>query len=113
MKRRIRLNKLKTFFSKPQNIILLVLGLILTVTTVAPIVAIAKDTITIHPGTIDANLSGRTEGYTLVNYVDLFTSRTAKTNLWTPLLNTLLLSTISCVVSIVFGGINIAVLAFI
>ena len=105
MKRRIRLNKLKTFFSKPQNIILLVLGLILTVTTVAPIVAIAKDTITIHPGTIDANLSGRTEGYTLVNYVDLFTSRTAKTNLWTPLLNTLLLSTISCVVSIVFGGV--------
>ena len=105
MKRRIRLNKLKTFFSKPQNIILLVLGLILTVTTVAPIVAIAKDTITIHPGTIDANLSGKTEGYTLVNYVDLFTSRTAKTNLWTPLLNTLLLSTISCVVSIVFGGV--------
>ncbi len=105
MKRRIRLNKLKTFFSKPQNIILLVLGIVLTVTTVAPIVAIAKDTITIHPGTIDANLSGRSEGYTLANYIDLFTSRTSKANLWTPLLNTLLLSTISCVVSIVFGGV--------
>ncbi len=104
MKRRIRLNKLKTFFSKPQNIILLVLGIVLTVTTVAPIIAILKDTIAIHPGTIDANLTGKTEGYTLVNYIDLFTSRTAKSNLWTPLLNTLLLSTISCVVSIVFGG---------
>ena len=46
MKRRIRLNKLKTFFSKPQNLILLILGIVLTVTTVAPIVAIAKDTIT-------------------------------------------------------------------
>ena len=105
MKRRIRRNKLKTFFSKPQNVILLVLGLVLTVTTVAPIVAIAKDTIAIHPGTIDANLTGKTEGYTLVNYIDLFTSRTAKSNLWTPLINTLLLSTISCVVSIIFGGI--------
>ena len=105
MKRRIRLNKLKTFFSKPQNIILLVLGIVLTFTTVAPIIAIAKDTIAIHPGTIDANLSGKAEGYTFVNYVDLFTSRLAKTNLWTPLLNTLLLSTISCVVSIIFGGI--------
>ena len=104
LKRRIRLNKLKTFFSKPQNIILLILGLVLTVTTVAPIIAIAKDTISIHPGTIDANITGRTEGYTFANYVDLFTSRTAKTNLWTPLLNTVLLSTISCVVSIVFGG---------
>ena len=105
MKRRIRLNKLKTFFSKPQNIILLVLGVVLTVTTVAPIIAIAKDTITIHPGTIDANLSGKSEGLTLANYIDLFTSRTSKTNLWTPLVNTLLLSAISCVVSIVFGGV--------
>ena len=105
MKRRIRLNKLKTFFSKPQNIILLVLGIVLTVTTVAPIIAIAKDTITVHPGTIDANISGKTEGLTLANYIDLFTSRTSKTNLWTPLVNTLLLSTISCVVSIVFGGV--------
>ncbi|MBO4385057.1 MAG: iron ABC transporter permease [Clostridia bacterium] len=105
MKRRVRLNKLKTFFSKPQNIILLVLGIVLTVTTVAPIIAIAKDTITVHPGTIDANISGKTEGFTLANYVDLFTSRTAKTNLWTPLVNTLLLSTIACVVSIVFGGV--------
>ena len=105
MKRRIRLNKLKTFFSKPQNIILLVLGIVLTVTTVAPIIAIAKDTITIHPGTIDANLSGKSEGLTLANYIDLFTSRTSKTNLWTPLVNTLLLSAISCVVSIVFGGV--------
>ena len=105
MKRRIRLNKLKTFFSKPQNIILLILGIVLTVTTVAPIIAIAKDTISVHPGTIDANLSGKTEGLTLANYVDLFTSRTSKTNLWTPLVNTLLLSSISCVVSIVFGGV--------
>ena len=77
----------------------------LTVTTVAPIIAIAKDTIAVHPGTIDANLSGKTEGYTLANYIDLFTSRTSKANLWTPLLNTVLLSTISCVVSIVFGGV--------
>ena len=105
LKRRIRLNKLKTFFSKPQNVILLVLGIVLTFTTVAPIIAILKDTIAIHPGTIDANLTGKTEGYTLVNYIDLFTSRTAKSNLWTPLLNTLLLSTISCVVSILFGGV--------
>ena len=33
-------NKVKTFFSKPYNMILLLLGIVLTVTTVAPIVAI-------------------------------------------------------------------------
>ena len=41
-KRAIFLNKLKTFFSKPYNVILLVLGIILSVTTIAPIIAIVQ-----------------------------------------------------------------------
>ena len=100
----MRRNKVKTFFSKPHNVILLLMGIVLTVTTVAPIVAIVQDTFKIHPGTIDAYLSGKAQGYTLVNYIDLFTSSLAKTNLWTPLLNTVLLSVGACVVSILFGG---------
>lgn len=47
----IVLNKIKTYFSKPQNIILLLFGIVLTFTTVAPIVAIVEDTLKIHPGT--------------------------------------------------------------
>lgn len=97
-------NRVRTYFSKPQNIILLLFGIILTFTTVAPIVAIVKDTLTIHPGTIDAYLTGKASGYTLINYVDLFTSRLAKTNLWKPLWNTLLLAVFTCVISIVYGG---------
>lgn len=100
----IRLNKVKTFFSKPHNVILLLMGIVLTVTTIAPIVAIIEDTFKIHPGTIDAHLTGQAAGYTLVNYIDLFTSRMAHTNLWTPLLNTVLLAVGTCVVSILFGG---------
>ena len=100
----VRRNKVKTFFSKPHNVILLLMGIVLTVTTVAPIVAIVQDTFKIHPGTIDAYLSGKAQGYTLVNYIDLFASSLAKTNLWTPLLNTVLLSVGACVVSILFGG---------
>ena len=38
----IVLNKVKTFFSKPHNVILLLLGIVLTFTTVAPIVAIVE-----------------------------------------------------------------------
>ena len=40
-----------------------------------------------------------------MNYIDLFTSRLAKTNLWMPLLNTVYLAVGTCVVSIFFGGI--------
>ena len=101
----IFLNKIKTFFSKPHNVILVLMGIVLTVTTVAPIIAIVEDTFKIHPGTIDAHLTGQAAGYTVVNYVDLFTSRLAKTNLWTPLLNTVLLAVGTCVVSILFGGV--------
>lgn len=116
-KRRIRLNKLKTFFSKPQNIILLLFGIVLTFTTVAPIIAILEDTFAIHPGTIDENLAvtrqmytvfypnNSTKAYSLANYIDLFTSRLAKTNLWMPLLNTILLAVFTCIVSILYGGV--------
>ena len=101
----VRRNKVKTFFSKPHNVILLLMGIVLTITTVAPIIAIVQDTFKIHPGTIDAHLTGQVSGYTLVNYTDLFTSPLAKINLWTPLWNTVLLSVGSCIVAILFGGI--------
>ena len=101
----VRRNKVKTFFSKPHNVILLLMSIVLTITTVAPIVAIVQDTFKIHPGTIDAYLAGTSQGYTLVNYTDLFTSPLAKANLWTPLLNTVLLSVGSCIVAILFGGV--------
>lgn len=97
-------NKLKTYLREPYNIILLLLGAVLTVTTVAPIIAIIEDTIKIHPGTIDAHLTGRDFGYTLVSYIDLFTGPLAKMNLWEPLLNTLFLAIGTCAFAIIFGG---------
>ncbi|MDD3252963.1 MAG: iron ABC transporter permease [Lachnospiraceae bacterium] len=97
-------NQITTFCSKPQNIILLLFGITLTFSTVAPIAAIVKDTFQIHPGTIDAHLTGKAVGYTAVNYIDLFTSRLAMTNLWKPLWNTVLLAVFTCLIAIVYGG---------
>ncbi len=101
----VLLNKIKTFFSKPQNVILLFFGIVLTFTTFVPIIAIIRDTFSIHPGTIDAHLTGRVSGYTIVNYTDLFTSKLAKTNLWKPIQNTVMLATFTCIISIAYGGI--------
>ena len=106
MKKAIFLNRLKTYFGKPQNVILLLFGLTLTYTTVAPIVAIVQDTFKIHPGTIDQYLTGKAEGYSAANYTDLFTSRLAKTNLWMPILNTVLLAVLTCLIAIIFGGLT-------
>ena len=98
-------NKIKTFFSKPQNTILVAMAIVCTFTTFAPVVAIVEDTLKIHPGTIDAYLTGKVSGFTFANYVDLFTGNVAKANLWTPLFNTLILAVFSCVVAILYGGI--------
>ena len=103
-KRAVIGNKVKTYISKPQNIILLLFGIVLTFTTFAPIVAIVKDTLKIHPGTIDAYLTKKATGYSVINYIDLFTSKLAKTNLWTPIWNTVLLAVFTCLISIICGG---------
>lgn len=101
---RVWLNKLKTTFSKPQNAILLALGILLTFSTVAPMISIALDTVTVHIGSVDSHYTGLKEGYTLYNWVDLFTGKLAQTNLWTPLLNSVLLSVFSCFGAIFYGG---------
>ena len=97
-------NSVRTYFSKPENVILLIFGILCTLATIMPIVAIVRDTFKIHPGTIDQHLTGRTSGYSVANYIDLFTSRLAMTNLWKPLVNTLFLSVLSCAISILYGG---------
>lgn len=102
---KIILNNIRTFFSKPYNVILVLTGILVTFTTIAPIIAIVEDTFKIHPGSIDAYLTKKTSGYTIVNYIDLFTGAQAKINLWTPLKNTVILGVGTCIIAIVFGGI--------
>jgi len=102
---KIIFNKVRTFLSKPHNVILLVLGIILSFTTIAPIVSIFIDTFSIHTGSIDAHLTGKTSGYTLVNWIDLFTGSLSRQNVWIPLRNTLLLAIFTCFGSILYGGV--------
>ena len=108
---RIALNKVKTYLSKPQNTILILLGIILTITTIAPMVTIFMDTITVHAGSVDSRTAEDGQKYTAYNWEDLFVGKTkmskrlVKTNLVTPLLNSVLLSVFSCVGAILYGGI--------
>ena len=98
-------NRIRTYLQEPSNVILLIFGILCTITTILPVIAIVRDTFVIHPGTIDAYLTRKQSGYSVANYTDLFTSRLARTNLWVPLLNTLLLAVFTCVISILYGGV--------
>lgn len=105
------LNTIVTYLSKPQNAILLVLGIMLTLTTVWPAFTIVRDTVTIHSGSVDARGAAPGQIYTLFNWQDMFMPRTntarklANINLWTPLLNSVYLSIFACIGSILYGGV--------
>ena len=118
-------NRFKTYISKPQNAILLILGIILTITTIYPMVTIVRDTVRIHPGSIDTQeeaIESQTEGMgsTVTNYTgtNLFTDKittrvgrervtqsVASIYLWTPLLNSILVSIFACFGAILYGGV--------
>ena len=60
-------NRVKTYFSKPQNIILLLFGIVLTFSTVAPIIAIVKDTPGVTRDRIYADCSWLNYNFTLID----------------------------------------------
>ena len=117
-------NRFRTYISKPQNAILLMLGIILTVTTVFPMFTIIRDTVRIHPGSIDTQeqaIASPSEAFgstvTSYNWTNLFTDTistrvgrervtrsVASIYLWTPLLNSVLVSIFACFGAILYGG---------
>ena len=62
-----RYNRVKTYFSKPQNIILLLFGIVLTFSTVAPIIAIVKDTPGVTRDRIYADVSWLDYNFTIID----------------------------------------------
>ena len=96
-------HRIGTYLAKPQNAVLLILGIVLTVTTIAPLVTILIDTVKVHPGSID-DLTGTGVGYTLFNWTNLFQGLLAKINFWRPLSNSLLIAVFSCLGAIIYGG---------
>lgn len=104
-KGRVFANKTATYFSKPDNVILLLLGLILTFLVFAPLVMIVLDSFFVHAGSAENIITGQGAGsYTWLTWVNLFSGRLSKNYFWKPFLNTMELSVLTCVFAIVFGG---------
>ncbi len=98
------LHRMGNYFAKPQNAILLVLGILLSVLTIAPMITILVDSFKIHPG-YEVFISGLAVGkFSFSNFVFLFTGTLRNTIFWKPFLNTMELSVLSCVVALLLGG---------
>jgi len=102
---KVGINRLRTYLSKPHHLILLILGIVLSISTIAPIVSIFLDTFRVHVGSVDSINTGKMSGYTFYNWKDLFTGVLRNVNFYVPLKNTLLLAFFTCLGSILYGGV--------
>lgn len=103
---------LVTYLSKPQNTILIILGIVLTLLVFIPMVDVFLDTFKIHHGSAgeDLTMSLDEDQWSAYSWALLFTSNKMKAeiirkNFWLPLGNTLALAALSCLFAVLFGGI--------
>ena len=99
-----KMNALKTYFSKPANIILVIFTIILTITVICPLVYLLLNTFLVHRG---ESFLGKVNTLTLQHWTDvLFTQKHnyAVSVFWKPLGNSVLMSIVSCLIAVIIGG---------
>ncbi len=99
-----RMNNVKTYFSKPSNIILVVFAVILTIFVIIPLIYLLYNTFLVHSG---ESMIGKIGTLTFDHwYSTLFKAKNhySSSLFWKPLLNSVLMSMVSCLISVVVGG---------
>ena len=97
--------RLKTFFAKPANLILLVFLAALTVLSLLPMITMLTNMFTVHAGTERKMLRVPVGTATLNHFQMLFADREwSRSNFWTPLLNSLIVAAGSGLLGILIGG---------
>lgn len=98
-----RWNKIKTFFSKPYNVLLVLFIILLSLLVVVPLASIVGDTFLVHQSE-KSRVHQAVGTFTTYHWNRLFNSEFSNSLLWDPLKNSLRTSAWSCVVSILIGG---------
>ena len=95
--------KFKSYFKKPQNIILVVFIFVLGYLTLFPMFSMIKDTVTVHVS--EARRLQLTAGsFTLDHWIKVLFDKNSFQLFYRPFLNSLVTSLSACLVSLVFGG---------
>ena len=97
-------NKGLTFFGVPANSILIIFGIMLLILTLIPMIYVIIDAFTIH--LMESGAAGLPVGsWTFYHWKELFASDTSVGYFYKPLGNSLLVSVLACIFSIIFGGV--------
>ena len=99
----LKLREVLAYFSKPWNTTLFILGIVLTISTLGPLVMIVTDSFSVHRGSVD-DPTGVGTGFTLLNWENLFGGPLRQEMFTTPLLNTLGMSVLAVIGAVLYGG---------
>ncbi|MBQ2991286.1 MAG: iron ABC transporter permease [Clostridia bacterium] len=100
--------RLRAFFSKPANIILVVFSVVLCVLTLYPLILLFLETVTVHTGKEMRAVKQGAGSFTLYSLERVFaTAKNSYSRLtfYEPLANTLAVAITASMISILFGGI--------
>jgi len=97
-------NKFKSYISKPENVILIILIIILSYLVILPLISIVYDTFIVHTSE-RMRIKGTDVGdFTLNHWQNVFSGKYSNHIFYKPLWNTLLVSLFVCIIAITFGG---------
>lgn len=97
-------NKFISYISKPENVILIILIIILSYLVIVPLISIVYDTFIVHTSE-RMRIKGTDVGdFTLYHWKNVFSGKYSNHIFYKPLWNTLLVSVFVCIIAITFGG---------
>lgn len=103
LKAKKAMNRGLTFFGLPANSILVIFGVLLLILTFVPLIYVVIDSFTVH--VMEAPSLGLAEGsFTFAHWQEVFAGKNSLSYFWEPLGNSLLVSVLSCLFAILFGG---------
>ena len=100
-------NRMKAFFSKPANVILVIFAVLLVILTLYPLCELVRHTFVIHATDATIFPGTRKGDMTLKSWQKLLFTEANKysyINFFGPMLNSIVLATLSAVFALVFGG---------
>lgn len=100
---KVKARKIENFFKKPQNIILLVLLICLIYLVIFPLFNILQDTFRVHTSEVN-RIHAQAGTFTLYHWVTTFAGSNTYVTFIEPLINSLICAILSCVISIIVGG---------
>lgn len=99
------INALKSYFSKPSNVILVIFAIILSLTVIIPLIFLIYNTVIVHQG--EVRRLGTLGSFTLNHWYSIFFYSKydyALNTFYIPLKNSVLMALVACVIAVGVGG---------